>query len=74
MRITMSRIYIIIIAILCCTTTPVAIADDIIKHYDEHHNITGYTVIDGDRKSMGRSSVRKFISSGRKPTGTAIEK
>jgi len=25
-------------------------------------------------KSMGRSSVYKFISSGRKPTGTAIEK
>jgi len=25
-------------------------------------------------KSMGHSSVYKFISSGRKPTGTAIEK
>jgi len=36
---------------LYCATVPVAIAGDIIKHYDEHHNIIGYTVIDGDRQT-----------------------
>ena len=45
----MNRLYVIII--LCFTAVPVAIAGDIIRHYDEHHNITGYTVIDGDRQT-----------------------
>ncbi len=31
----MNRLYIIVIAILCFAATPVAIAGDIIKHYDE---------------------------------------
>jgi hypothetical protein len=47
----MNRLYIIIIVILCFTSAPVAITNDIIKHYDEHHKITGYTVIDGDRQT-----------------------
>ena len=52
----MNRLYVIIIAILCFTAVPVAIAGDIVKHYDEHHNITGYTVIDGDRQTHYDSS------------------
>ena len=47
----MNRLYVIIIAILCFTAVPVALSGDIVKHYDEHHNITGYTVIDGDRQT-----------------------
>jgi hypothetical protein len=47
----MIRLYIISIAILCCAAIPVAIAGNIIKHYDEHHKLTGYTVIDGDRQA-----------------------
>jgi len=47
----MDRLYIIFIAILCLAVIPVAIAGDIIKHYDEDHNITGYTVIDGNRQT-----------------------
>ncbi len=47
----MNRLYIIVIAILCFAATPVAIAGDIIKHYDEHYNITGYTVIEGGRQT-----------------------
>ncbi|MBU4463062.1 MAG: hypothetical protein KKB05_03860 [Proteobacteria bacterium] len=53
----MNRLYfIIIVIILCFTAVPVAIASDIIRHYDEHHNITGYTVIDGDRQTHYDSS------------------
>ena len=52
----MNRLYIIIIAILCCAATSVAIADDIIKHYDEYHKISGYTVIDGNRQTHYDSS------------------
>ena len=35
----MNRLYVIIIVILCFTAAPAAVADDIIKHYDEHHKI-----------------------------------
>ena len=52
----MNRLYVIIIVILCFTAVPVAIAGDIIKHYDEHHKITGYTVIEGDRQTHYDSS------------------
>ena len=52
----MNRLYVIIIIILCFIAVPVAIAGDIVKHYDEHHNITGYTVIDGDRQTHYDSS------------------
>jgi len=52
----MNRLYFIIIVILCFTAVPAAVADDIIRHYDEHHNITGYTVIDGDRQTHYDSS------------------
>ena len=52
----MNRLHVIIIAILCFIAVPVAIAGDIVKHYDEHHNITGYTVIDGDRQTHYDSS------------------
>ena len=52
----MNRLYIIIIVVLCFTAVPVAIAGDIIKHYDEHHNITGYTVTEGDRQTHYDSS------------------
>jgi len=53
----MNRLYfIIIVVILCFTAVPVAIAGDIVKHYDEDHNITGYTVIDGDRQTHYDSS------------------
>ena len=55
----MNRLHVIIIVILCFTAVPAAAAGDIVRHYDEHHNITGYTVIDGDRQthygSTGRS-------------------
>ena len=52
----MNRLYVIIIIILCFTAVPVAMSGDIVKHYDEHHNITGYTVIEGDRQTHYDSS------------------
>ena len=56
LRQTWTDLYIIFIAILCLAVIPVAIAGDIIKHYDEDHNITGYTVIDGNRQTHYDSS------------------
>ncbi len=49
------RIIIFIVALSTATITLCA-ADEIIKHYDEHHNITGYTVIDGNTQTHFDSS------------------
>jgi len=46
------RIIFFIVALSTATITLCA-ADGIIKHYDCNHNISGYTVIDGNRGGVG---------------------